>query len=139
MKKSYSKNQAGLKWGYRSGLEVGISESLKESDKSFGYETEKLSYIKPATNHTYTPDFVLPKKNGGKLYIETKGRWVKVDREKMDFVFQQHPDIDIRFVFQNPNAKLYKGSKTTYAQYCDKKGWLWSKKEIPSEWLDECL
>jgi hypothetical protein len=139
MKKSYSKTQAGLKWGYRSGLELVISEYLKQSNKSFSYETEKLSYIKPATNHTYTPDFVLPKKNGGKLYIETKGRWVKVDREKMDFVFQQHPDIDIRFVFQNPNAKLYKGSKTTYAQYCDKKGWLWSKKEIPQEWLDDCL
>ena len=133
------KSAVAIKHGFRSGLEDTINESLKSAKKLYGYETEKLSYTKPATNHTYTPDFVLPKKNGGKLYIETKGRWVKVDREKMDFVFQQHPDIDIRFVFQNPNAKLYKGSKTTYAQYCDKKGWLWSKKEIPSEWLDECL
>jgi len=133
------RSEVAIKHGFRSGLEDTINESLKSDKKLYGYETEKLSYIKPATNHTYTPDFVLPKKNGGKLYIETKGRWVKVDREKMDFVFQQHPDIDIRFVFQNPNAKLYKGSKTTYAQYCDKKGWLWSKKEIPSEWLDECL
>ena len=133
------KSAVAIKHGFRSGLEDTINESLKSAKKLYGYETEKLSYIKPATNHTYTPDFVLPKKNGVKLYIETKGRWVKVDREKMDFVFQQHPDIDIRFVFQNPNAKLYKGSKTTYAQYCDKKGWLWSKKEIPTEWLDECL
>ena len=133
------KSAVAIKHGFRSGLEDTINESLKSAKKLYGYETEQLSYIKPATNHTYTPDFVLPKKNGGKLYIETKGRWVKVDREKMDFVFQQHPDIDIRFVFQNPNAKLYKGSKTTYAQYCDKKGWLWSKKEIPKEWLDECL
>jgi hypothetical protein len=133
------KSAVAIKHGFRSGLEDTINESLKSAKKLYGYETEKLSYTKPATNHTYTPDFVLPKKNGGKLYIETKGRWVKVDREKMDFVFQQHPDIDIRFVFQNPNAKLYKGSKTTYAQYCDKKGWLWAKKEIPSEWLDECL
>ena len=133
------RNAVAIKHGFRSGLEDKINESLKYAKKLYGYETEKLSYIKPAANHTYTPDFVLPKKNGGKLYIETKGRWVKVDREKMDFVFQQHPDIDIRFVFQNPNAKLYKGSKTTYAQYCDKKGWLWSKKEIPQQWLDECL
>ena len=133
------RSEVAIKHGFRSGLEDTINESLKSAKKLYGYETEKLSYIKPATNHTYTPDFVLPKKNGGKLYIETKGRWVKVDREKMDFVFKQNPDIDIRFVFQNPNAKLYKGSKTTYAQYCDKKGWLWSKKEIPSEWLDECL
>jgi hypothetical protein len=133
------RSEVAIKHGFRSGLEDTINESLKSAKKLYGYETEKLSYIKPATNHTYTPDFVLPKKNGGKLYIETKGRWVKVDREKMDFVFKQNPDIDIRFVFQNPNAKLYKGSKTTYAQYCDKKGWLWSKKEIPQQWLDECL
>ena len=133
------RSEVAIKHGFRSGLEDTINESLKSAKKLYGYETEKLSYIKPATNHTYTPDFVLPKKNGGKLYIETKGRWVKVDREKMDFVFKQHPDIDIRFVFQNPNAKLYKGSKTTYAQYCDKKGWMWAKKEIPQQWLDECL
>ena len=133
------RNAVAIKHGFKSGLEDKTNDVLTTANKSFGYETEKLSYIKPATNHTYTPDFVLPKKNGGKLYIETKGRWVKADREKMDFVFQQHRDIDIRFVFQNPNAKLYKGSKTTYAQYCDKKGWLWSKKEIPQQWLDECL
>jgi len=139
MKKVYSAKEAAIKAGYRSGLEMVINESLLQSKKSFGYETQKLSYIRPATNHTYTPDFVLQKKSGETMYIETKGRWVKVDREKMDFVFQQHPDIDIRFVFQNPNAKLYKGSKTTYAQYCDKKGWLWSKKEIPQQWLDESL
>lgn len=133
------RNAVAIKHGFRSGLEDAINESLKTSKKLYGYETEKLSYIKPATNHTYTPDFVLPKKNGGKLYIETKGRLTKIDREKMELVFQQHPHIDIRFIFQNPNAKLYKGSKTTYAQYCDKKGWLWAKKEIPSEWLDECM
>lgn len=133
------RSAVAIKHGFRSGLEDAINESLKSAKKLYGYETEKLSYIRPATDHTYTPDFVLPKKNGGKMYLETKGRWVKVDREKMDLVFQQHPNIDIRFVFQNPNAKLYKGSKTTYAQYCDKKGWLWAKKEIPKEWLEECL
>ena len=133
------RNAVAIKHGFKSGLEDKTNDVLTTANTSFGYETEKLSYIKPATNHTYTPDFVLPKKNGGKLYIETKGRWVKADREKMDFVFQQHPDIDIRFVFQNPNAKLYKGSKTTYAQYCDKKGWVWSKKESPQQWLDESL
>jgi hypothetical protein len=77
--------------------------------------------------------------DGGKMYVETKGRWVKTDRLKFDLIFEQYPGIDIRFVFQNPNAKLYKGSKTTYAQYCDKKGWRWAKKEIPEEWLKECL
>jgi hypothetical protein len=128
-----------IKNGFRSGLEDTINESLRESNKTFSYETDKISYTQPSTDRTYTPDFVLNKKIGGKMYIETKGRWVRDDRKKFDWIFEQHPLIDIRFVFQNPNAKLYKGSKTTYSQYCDKKGWKWSKKIIPQEWLDECI
>ena len=133
------RNQVAIKHGFRSGLEDNVNDMLKENGKSFSYESEKISYIQPETKHNYTPDFVLNKIVGGKMYVETKGRWVKTDRLKFDLIFEQYPDIDIRFVFQNPNAKLYKGSKTTYAQYCDKKGWRWAKKEIPEEWLKECL
>jgi len=133
------RNQVAIKHGFRSGLEDKVNDMLKENGKSFSYESEKISYIQPETKHNYTPDFVMNKMIGGKMYIETKGRWVKTDRLKFDLIFEQYPGIDIRFVFQNPNAKLYKGSKTTYAQYCDKKGWRWAKKEIPEEWLKECL
>ena len=133
------RNQVAIKHGFRSGLEDTVNDMLKEHNKSFSYESEKISYIQPETKHNYTPDFVLNKIVGGKMYVETKGRWVKTDRLKFDLIFEQYPGIDIRFVFQNPNAKLYKGSKTTYAQYCDKKGWRWAKKEIPEEWLKECL
>ena len=133
------RNQVAIKHGFRSGLEDNVNDMLIENNKSFSYESEKISYIQPQTKHNYTPDFVLNKIDGNKMYVETKGRWVKTDRLKFDLIFQQYPDIDIRFVFQNPNAKLYKGSKTTYAQYCDKKGWHWAKKEIPEEWLKECL
>ena len=133
------RNQVAIKHGFRSGLEDTVNDMLKENGKSFSYESEKISYIQPQTKHNYTPDFVLNKIDGNKMYIETKGRWVKTDRLKFDLIFEQYPEIDIRFVFQNPNAKLYKGSKTTYAQYCDKKGWRWAKKEIPNDWLKECL
>ena len=133
------RNQVAIKHGFRSGLEDNVNDLLKEQNKSFSYESEKISYIQPQTKHNYTPDFVLNKIDGNKMYVETKGRWVKTDRLKFDLIFQQYPNIDIRFVFQNPNAKLYKGSKTTYAQYCDKKGWYWAKKEIPEEWLNQCL
>ena len=133
------RNQVAIKHGFRSGLEDNVNDLLKEQNKSFSYESEKISYIQPQTKHNYTPDFVLNKIDGNKMYVETKGRWVKTDRLKFDLIFQQYPDIDIRFVFQNPNAKLYKGSKTTYAQYCDKKGWRWAKKEIPEEWLEICI
>lgn len=132
------RNQVALKHGFKSGLEDGLSDFLTTNGKKFGYETEKIKFTQPAMNRTYTPDFVITKTNGETVYLETKGRWTKIDRERFDWIFDQHPGIDIRFVFQTPNAKLYKGSKTTYAQYCDKKGWKWSKKVIPDEWLDEC-
>ncbi len=38
-------------------------------------------------------------------------------------------------VFQNPNGKIRKGSKTTYANFCDKHEILWAEKQIPKEWL----
>lgn len=133
------RNQVALKHGFRSGLEDSVNESLQSTGLSYGYETEVITYVQPAVSRKYTPDFIMTKKAGGTMYLETKGRWVKTDRQKFDWIFDQYPGIDIRFVFQNPNAKLYKGSKTTYAQYCDKKGWKWAKKDVPQEWLDECV
>ena len=47
------------------------------------------------------------------------------------------PELDIRFVLQSPNGKIYKGSKTTYAEWCNKNGFKWANKEIPQEWIEE--
>jgi hypothetical protein len=48
---------------------------------------------------------------------------------------EQHPELDIRFVFSNQNAKLYKNSPTSYAQWCEKHGFLYAHKAIPDSWL----
>ena len=37
--------------------------------------------------------------------------------------------MDLRFVLQSPNGKIYKGSKTTYAEWCEKNGFKWLKKK----------
>ena len=87
----------------------------------------------PASNHTYTPDFQLP--NG--IIIETKGRFVASDRKKHLLVKKQHPELDIRFIFQNAKGRINKGSKTTYADWCVKNGFLYADKEIPYEWFKE--
>ena len=50
---------------------------------------------------------------------------------------KQHPELDIRFVFMNPNGKIRKGSKTTYANFCDKHDIIWAAKTIPQEWYNE--
>lgn len=106
----------------------------------FGYECEKIDYLKPAKNSKYCPDFVLTKKDGTKLYIETKGRFLTEDRQKWLLIRDQHPDLDMRLVFQNANTKIGKTSSTTYAKWADTKGFKWSDKgRIPPEWLAECI
>ena len=122
---------AAIKHGYRSGFEHKVSEQLTENKINFGYEVTQINYIKPETQHKYTVDFTLP--NG--ILVETKGRWVLEDRKKYLLIKKQHPELDIRIVFQNPRGKIRKGSKTTYANFCDKHEILWADKEVPSAWL----
>lgn len=121
--------------GHKSGLETKINEQLKIQGIDGEYEKHEISYTIPASNHTYKPDFKLP--NG--IYIESKGWFLAEDRKKHLLIKEQHPEIDLRFILQSPNGKIYKGSKTTYAQWCDKNGFVWANKEIPKEWLNEKL
>lgn len=116
---------------YRSGLERKVAAQFEEAGINVRYEELVIPYIQPAKNRRYTPDFLLP--NG--IIIETKGLFTTDDRKKMEWVREQFPDIDIRFVFTNPRSKLYKGSKTTYADWCDKQGYLWAKQLVPEPWL----
>ena len=119
-----------IKHGYRSGLEERVSEELDKSGVKYEYETQKIKY-RVEEDRTYTPDFILT--NG--IIVETKGRFTTADRKKHLLIQKQHPKLDIRFVFQNSRAKLYKGSKTTYAQWCDKQGFMYADKSIPEEWI----
>jgi hypothetical protein len=117
---------------YRSGLERVVAEFLKQNKKSFRYEDLKIEW-KDLRYRTYTPDFILD--NG--IIVETKGIFDNEDRRKHLAVREQHPELDIRLVFSNANAKLYKGSKTTYAMWCDKNEFLYSHRVIPPDWLKE--
>jgi|TARA_R110000796_G_C14356655_1_gene412291 hypothetical protein len=119
--------------GYRSGFENKVASALSEQKVNFKYEVTQIEYIKPQTSHKYTVDFTLP--NG--ILIETKGRWTLEDRKKHLLIKKQHPNVDIRFVFQNPNGKIRKGSKTTYADFCEKYDIPWADKFIPESWLNE--
>ena len=71
------------------------------------------------------------------IVIETKGLWKLEDRQKMLLLKEQHPDIDFRMVFYNANQKIKKGSKTTYAMWCERHNIKWAHKKIPKEWLLE--
>lgn len=116
---------------YRSGLEDKVAEQLRAAGIPAKYEKGKIQYRVPAKNHSYTPDFILP--NG--IIVETKGIFEVADRQKHLLVKKQYPHLEIRFVFTNPQTKLYKGSKTSYADWCRKNGYKYAKSYIPAEWL----
>lgn len=117
----------------RSKFEDKLSAQIRELQKQEEYEKYYINYEIPATKHKYIPDFVLP--NG--IIIEAKGIFEREDRQKHLYVKEQNPDLDIRFVFQNPKLKLYKGSKTTYADWAEKNGFKYSTRQIPDAWFRE--
>ena len=136
MKSSKSQMRRGIVEGYRSGLESSVGNQLATAKVRWEYESERIPYT--PRQQTYTPDFII-KGEVSKMYIETKGRFLGSDRTKHLLIKEQHPQLDIRFVFTNPNQKLYKGAKTTYGEWCEKHGFIFSKGSIPESWLRECL
>ena len=115
---------------YRSQFEANFARNLRERKIASLYEQDTIQYIpKP---RTYTPDFYIKE---GDFYVETKGRFFATDRTKHLLIKEQHPDIDIRFVFLNAKNRLDKRSRTTYAQWCEKNGFLYSEKRMPEEWM----
>lgn len=117
---------------YRSGLEDQIAAFLSANQKEVRYEKLKIEW-EDLKYRTYTADFVLD--NG--IIVETKGLFDNDDRQKHLAIKEQHPELDIRFVFSSANAKIYKGAKSRYCDWCDKHGFKWAHRVIPQEWLTE--
>jgi predicted nuclease of restriction endonuclease-like RecB superfamily len=123
--------------GHRSGLEDANAERLRHFGAPVRYEEDKVEYTKPVSKHKYTPDFTMERPDGTKFFVETKGRFLPDDRQKHIAIKKSRPDIEVRFVFSNAKAKIAKGSKTTYAMWCEKHGFVWAEKLIPLEWIQE--
>lgn len=118
---------------FRSGLEQKVHDQLDAKGIKYQYEKWKIPYVVPASNHTYRPDFILP--NG--IIVETKGLWEADDRKKMMIIKETYPELDIRMVFSSSRTKIYKGSPTSYAEFCEKHGIKFADKLIPIDWLKE--
>ena len=112
---------------YRSWFEENVASALNRAGVTHTYESMKLTNTKECK---YTPDFVLD--NG--IILEVKGYWLASDRTKHLRVREAHPELDIRFVFQRASNTLTKNSKTTYADWCNKHGFLWCEKQLPHSW-----
>lgn len=116
---------------FKSGLEYNIAKQLDNLGIAVEYETIKVPYQRKVS--TYKPDFLLP--NG--IIIEGKGRFKPEDRSKHLLIKEQHPELDIRFVFSNSSNKLNKNSKTTYASWCGRHNFKFADGLVPKEWLEE--
>lgn len=154
--------------GYASGLEYKASLQLDKLERYYEYETKdcKFDYFTPVVNggvvdkegqarlildkgdqivqwRKYTCDFMIMKKDGTPMYIETKGYFKPKDRVKHKMLKKLHPNVDLRIIFEH-DGKVSK--ITRYSQWCDKNGIDYhcltsaNKKEgdlIPQGWLKE--
>jgi hypothetical protein len=119
------------RYTFRSKLEQDVAKRLEFAGVPFKYENRKLVY-KVEEVHKYTPDFDL----GNGILLEVKGYFRQTDRKKLLLVRAQNPEIDLRLVFQQANNKIHKTSKTTYADWCKKHGFIYSDGgTIPHQWL----
>lgn len=118
----------------RSGLEEKVKQRLKKRKVKFRYEPFSLDYYIEAK---YTPDFVLSKKDGTDMLVETKGYFKPSDRRKLLAVKKCNPELDIRLVFQRDNY-LTKAKADTYSTWAKKHGFpCHVGEEIPNKWLRE--
>lgn len=116
--------------------EVTFATYMDEEGIVWLYEPDQFEWSPPVKIKKYKPDFKIMCKDGSYFYVEYKGYLRPEDKVKMKAMKLQHPKLDIRFVFQRANKPIYKGSKTTYAMWAEKLGYLWSEGRMPKEWLE---
>lgn len=116
---------------FRSKFEETVYNNVLEKGQTVEYEPFSLGYL---IKGNYYPDFVLP--NG--IIVEAKGYFDSRARAKMIAVKKFNPDLDIRMFFMNSRTKVRKGSKLTYADWCNKYNFPFAEgSEIPEEWFAE--
>ncbi len=110
-------------------MEQRIANKFDKEGISYLYESEKFEYFLACK---YTPDFFLP----SGVIIEAKGFFKPSNRRLMLAVKQQHPELDIRFVFQRNNT-ISKTSTTTYGDWATRHGFPWCiYPHIPPDWFN---
>lgn len=115
---------------FRSKYEETIYTTVEKNGLTVDYEPFSLPYL---VKGNYYPDFVLP--NG--IIVEAKGYFDSRSRAKMVAVKKHNPELDIRFVFMNSKTKTRKGSKQTYADWCERYGYPFADGMIPLQWFSE--
>lgn len=126
----------------RNGLERKVAKQLQSAGIKFAYEEGFVTYEVPARTAKYLPDFKCP----GNIIIESKGHFgykgdakdAAAQRQKYALLKEQHPGLDIRFVFSRAATPIYKGSKTTHGKWATDHGFPWADDgNVPPAWIIE--
>lgn len=88
--------------GVKSEIEGDVLADLHARGVHAEHETDQIPYLVPASYHTYTPDIPFHTLRGYRRYAEVKGYFDERDRKKMLLVKEQHPDLWIGIVFEDP-------------------------------------
>jgi hypothetical protein len=121
----------GLMPSFKSKLEEKVWAVLKKNFPSVKYEPNKFKFIQPEIERTYIPDFKTGRSN---IFLEAKGKLDLETRKKMIWFRDSNPTIRIIFLFQNPDNKITKRSKTTYAMWATDNGFEWL--DFRKDWLN---
>ncbi len=132
MRKTLKINIDNFKGSFEPEVYRGLQNLKRKHRYSFEYEPEALEYV---VSHWYTPDWRITRKDGSIFYIESKGYFTSQDRTKAKRVKEQHPELDIRFLFQKDN-KLHKASNSRYSDWCQRHGFLYAIGVIPEDWFN---
>ena len=129
MRRMYGRK--GLMPTFKSKLEIKAWAELKKHFPSVKYEPDVIEYIQPIKSRKYNPDFRMAKN----VYIEAKGKLDLATRQKMVWFKEMYPRITIIFLFMNPDNKITKRSKTTYAMWAEKEGFMWL--DFRRDWIND--
>jgi hypothetical protein len=121
----------GLMPSFKSKLEEKVWAVLKKEFPTVKYEPQRFKFIQPEVERTYIPDFKTGRSN---IFIEAKGKLDLETRKKMVWFRDSNPTIRIIFLFMNPDNKITKRSKTTYAMWATDNGFEWL--DFRKDWLN---
>lgn len=139
-----------LEASFRSTSERKVASQLDGAGIEYDFEGQIVPYTVPEREAKYKPDFPI---RGTNILIEVKGRFGggnprfrapasdgAKERQKLILLKEQHPELDIRIVFDRASTKIYKGSPTSYGKWATDHGFKWSDKgTVPPSWIAEIL
>ena len=124
-----------VRWQLKQTFEQKVMSNLTAKGVEFEFEPHSLPY---SVTRDYIPDLLI-----GEMYIEIKGYFRQDAQRKMRAVKKQHPEKDIRFLFQRADAtiqgakKRKDGTKMTCREWAERYGFQYAQgEEIPEQWIN---